>query len=220
MNFFNTVITKLTKLQTTFKSLYVAKSIGPWKYELNQVSIPFFKNSVKPCVNHPKKLIGTKYQMPAITVDNVILCEELGQLHCLRIQRGPATLPVEFQKTWAFPGGFIDYGKETAFDAVKRETLEETGLDVSNPIEAFTMSHPDRDPRQHCVSIVYVSFVDSKIPVNELCPIDKEEVPSLDWIPIDSSEDQFPFPFDHDEILKRVVGNLETYKLIHLASSR
>jgi len=57
---------------------------------------------------------------------------------------------------WALPGGFVDYG-ESFDDAAVREAKEETGLDVSLVRQFHTYSTPDRDPRQHTVSTVFIA---------------------------------------------------------------
>jgi 8-oxo-dGTP diphosphatase len=57
---------------------------------------------------------------------------------------------------WAIPGGFVDYG-ESMETAARREAQEETGLAVEL-VEQFQMySQPDRDPRQHTVSLVFIA---------------------------------------------------------------
>ncbi len=58
-------------------------------------------------------------------------------------------------KGWALPGGFIDYGEAPA-DAARREAKEETGLDVELTELLSVYGAPDRDPRQHNLSVVYV----------------------------------------------------------------
>ncbi|MCC7536389.1 MAG: AmmeMemoRadiSam system protein A [Deltaproteobacteria bacterium] len=56
---------------------------------------------------------------------------------------------------WALPGGFVDYG-ECVEDAARREAEEETGLDVSLLALLGVYSSPDRDPRLHTISTVFV----------------------------------------------------------------
>lgn len=57
---------------------------------------------------------------------------------------------------WAIPGGFVDYG-ESVEAAAQREAQEEIGLPV-NLIEQFQVySDPQRDPRQHTISIVFLA---------------------------------------------------------------
>lgn len=57
---------------------------------------------------------------------------------------------------WALPGGFIDYG-ERAEDAAIREAREETNLEVKIVDLLGVYSDPDRDPRGHTLSVVYVA---------------------------------------------------------------
>ena len=57
---------------------------------------------------------------------------------------------------WALPGGFVDYG-ESLEQAAVREAKEETGLDVTLTKQFHTYSSPDRDPRFHTISTVYIA---------------------------------------------------------------
>lgn len=178
-------------------ALYSSKLIGPWKYEMTKEQ----GNG-----NEPGKLYGTMFQLAALTVDNVILTKsQNGLFYVLRTKRGPKTLPAEFANTWAIPGGFLDYGKETLHAAAMRETQEETGITGLNPKEVFTVSDPDRDPRQHTVSVIYATVVDPQFInlMESFVPADKEEVTDVKWIPVNN--DNYEYPFDHKEIVDRVV---------------
>lgn len=57
---------------------------------------------------------------------------------------------------WALPGGFIEYG-ESLEEAAKREAKEETGLEVKNLRQFYTFSEPERDPRYHTISTVFIA---------------------------------------------------------------
>jgi len=94
---------------------------------------------------------------------------------------------------WAIPGGFINYG-ESAEDAAIREAKEETGLDITNLNLFGVFSDPQRDPRFHTLSIVFVADGRGKIhPGDDAL---KARVFYRDGLPED-------VVFDHREILKR-----------------
>lgn len=57
---------------------------------------------------------------------------------------------------WALPGGFVDVGERLEQAAV-REALEETNLHVTLTALLGCYSVPQRDPRGHTVSAVYVA---------------------------------------------------------------
>ena len=60
---------------------------------------------------------------------------------------------------WALPGGFVDYG-ESLEQAAVREAHEETGLDVRLIHQFKTYSDPDRDPRHHTITTVFIAAAD------------------------------------------------------------
>lgn len=57
---------------------------------------------------------------------------------------------------WALPGGFVDVG-ETVETAAIREAKEETCLNVTQLELLGVYSDPERDPRGHTVSVVYIA---------------------------------------------------------------
>ncbi len=87
------------------------------------------------------------YLNPLPTVDIIIEVDNQG---ILLINRK------NYPFGWAIPGGFVDYG-ESLEDAAVREAKEETGLDVKLVRQFHTYSRPDRDPRHHAISTVYIA---------------------------------------------------------------
>jgi len=134
----------------------------------------------KPCPH-----CGTKtesYLNPLPTVDIIIELEGRG---ILLINRK------NYPFGWAIPGGFVDYG-ESLEDAAMREAKEETGLEVKLLRQFHTYSKPERDPRHHTISTVYIA----KAYGTPLAADDAVEVGIF-------TEDVLPsrIAFDHREIL-------------------
>ena len=100
----------------------------------------------QPCP-HCGREVGV-YRNPTPTVDVVIAMPLKQGVGVVLIKR--ANPPFG----WALPGGFVDYG-ETCERAAVREMKEETGLDVTLTGLLGVYSDPDRDPRQHTMSVVY-----------------------------------------------------------------
>jgi ADP-ribose pyrophosphatase YjhB (NUDIX family) len=62
---------------------------------------------------------------------------------------------------WALPGGFVDYG-ESLESAAVREAKEETGLDVELVRQFHSYSDPERDPRHHTITTVFIAKAKGK----------------------------------------------------------
>lgn len=87
------------------------------------------------------------YKIPSITTDGIILKDK--QILLIKRKNEP------FKGKWALPGGFVEYGEKTE-DAVIREVSEETGLKTKIRTLAGVYSDPNRDPRGHIITIIYV----------------------------------------------------------------
>jgi 8-oxo-dGTP diphosphatase len=90
------------------------------------------------------------YRNPAPTVDIIVELRDRPDRPIILIERLHEPLG------WAIPGGFIDYG-EAAETAGKREAMEEIGLEIELVELLGVYSDPERDPRQHTMSVVYIA---------------------------------------------------------------
>jgi len=93
----------------------------------------------------------------------------------------------------ALPGGFVEVG-ERVEEAAVREMREETGLEVKLAGLLGVYSDPDRDPRFHVVSVVWVGDAEGEPKAGS----DAKEVKvfPLEEIPLEK------LVFDHAKILK------------------
>ena len=87
-----------------------------------------------------------KYRNPLPTVDIIIEIEDGVVL--IKRKNPPYR--------WALPGGFVDYG-ESLEQAAVREAKEETCLDVTLIRQFHAYSSPNRDPRHHTITVVYIA---------------------------------------------------------------
>lgn len=112
------------------------------------------------------------------------------------MQKGSKVLMVRrkkdpFSGMLALPGGYVNEG-ETAEDAMKREVLEETSLEVE-PIEILGVySDPARDPRRHTMTVAFVAII---IGGKEKAG---DDAAGLEWVEL---ADPGKLAFDHARIL-------------------
>lgn len=121
---------------------------------------------------------------PEVTVDLIIEMTDRPGRPIVLVRRGRPP------PGHAFPGGFVDIG-ETVEHAAQREAREETGLDVSLGELLGVYSDPERDPRGHTVTIVYVATASGE-------PMAGDDATD---ILVTDPEAAPPLAFDHGRIL-------------------
>lgn len=128
---------------------------------------------------------------PLLTVDIVVIFQ--GKIVLVRRRNPP------YQGCYALPGGFVEVG-ERVEDAAIREAGEETGLDVRLVRLLGVYSDPERDPRGHTVSIVYLAVGSGDLKAGS----DAESVGlfSIDGLPASLA-------FDHARILQDAAGEIK-----------
>lgn len=88
-----------------------------------------------------------KYKLIPLTTDAVVVKDN----KILLVKRKKAP----FKNFWALPGGFVNYGERTE-DACLRELKEETSINGIIKGLVGVYSDPNRDPRHHTISIIYI----------------------------------------------------------------
>ncbi len=126
------------------------------------------------------------YRNPTPTVDIIIELSDRRDRPIVLIER------LNPPYGWAIPGGFVDYG-ESVETAARREAAEETGLKVELLEQFYVYSSPDRDPRQHTLSMVFLATAIGD-------PKAGDDAKHLQWF------EPWQLPknlcFDHDRILQ------------------
>jgi len=109
----------------------------------------------------------------------------------LLIKRG--TPP--FKGKLAIPGGHLKYG-ETVEAAAKREILEETGLEIRIKCILGVYSDPERDPRGHRISVVFIAdYASGKLNAGD-------DAAGADWHSIcDLERIASQLAFDHGKVI-------------------
>lgn len=185
-------MSRLTKLEKALQEHFINQS-GKLKGHLRTCG-----GACDPDCEETRAALATPdYKNPLPTVDILILIPKPG----LVLLESPIVLIKRKNPPigWALPGGFIEEG-ETLGEAAVREAKEETGLTVELLEQFFTYSDPNRDPRRHTLSTVYLAVAtagelrgqDDAVEAREF---DIEAVPK-------------PVCFDHSQI----ISDFEVYR--------
>jgi len=128
------------------------------------------------------------YKSPKLTVDGIVLKD--GEILLVKRKKKP------FENMWALPGGFVNYGEKTENAAI-REMFEETGLKTKINHLVGVYSDPNRDPRGHTVSVVYL------LDVYEGRLKGGDDALEAKFFDLNNLPD---LSFDHENIIKDVMG--------------
>ena len=131
------------------------------------------------------------YPRPAVTADCIVMTRE-DEPKVLLIERGHEP----FKGCWAFPGGFMNMDETTEQCAI-RELEEETGLQITDIQQLGAYSKVDRDPRGRTITVAYLAFVDTPLPVKG-----QDDAAKAQWFSIKNLP---KLAFDHEEIMKDAI---------------
>lgn len=137
-----------------------------------------------------------EYARPALTTDCVVFGLDDEDLKVLLIQRD---LP-PYEGKWALPGGFVRVG-ESLDDSALRELREETGVSKVFLEQLYTFGEPDRDPREHIVTVAYYALVN----LIQHPPKADTDARNAAWFAMD---DIPQLAFDHQKILTSALDRL------------
>ena len=129
------------------------------------------------------------HRNPTPTVDTII--QKDSQILIVKRKNEP------FRGYFALPGGFVNDG-ETVEDACRRETKEETSLDIELVDILGVYSAPNRYPRGHIMSTVFIAKISQDNEKIEALAHDDAE--AIDWMNLEDV-DNTSFAFYHEKII-------------------
>ena len=129
------------------------------------------------------------YKNPTPTVDAII--QENSQILLVKRKKEP------FKGYLVLPGGFVNEG-ERVEDAAKREIKEETSLDIELIDILGVYSEPERDPRGHIMSTVFIGKISKSS--DKADAIAQDDAVAIEWLNFESV-DNTRIGFDHKKII-------------------
>ena len=106
-----------------------------------------------------------------------------------------------FKNKWAIPGGFVRED-ESLEEAVQRELLEETGIQLNYLEQLYSFGDPKRDPRQRIITVAYFGLVKSSLFQRLKASTDAADARwfNIKKLPV--------LAFDHGQILQKAIERL------------
>jgi len=137
-------------------------------------------------------------QPVTLTVDIVLLSSDQ---RILLIKR----LHWPFKDMWALPGGKLNPGSESLEEAAERELCEETSVQGIALKQFHTYSDPQRDPRGHFISTVYIAYLDAATVRVQA----GDDAKDAKWF---SLSDLPALAFDHGTIIRDVLVDADQHQ--------
>jgi 8-oxo-dGTP diphosphatase len=137
-----------------------------------------------------------RYRNPTPTVDTII--QRDSRILLVKRKNDP------FKGYLVLPGGFVNEG-ERVEDAAKRETKEETSLDIELLDILGVYSDPTRDPRGHMMSTVFIGKISSNN--DKVDAVAQDDAAAIEWISLEVIDTR-NVGFDH----KRIISDYKTWK--------
>lgn len=132
-----------------------------------------------------------------LTVDAVVFGYHQGVISILLVKRKFEP----FKGQWALPGGYV-LNYESLEQAVQRELIEETGVNINYLEQLYTFGTPERDPRGRTVSVAYVGLVQPSV-YTLSASTDAEEV---QWF---NMKELPQLSFDHNVIIQKAIQRIQ-----------
>ena len=137
-----------------------------------------------------------EYPRPMVTTDILVVSCVNSITYILLIKRRNNP----YRDFWAIPGGFVDEN-ESLIDAARRELHEETGIAMLDLEQFYTFGDPGRDPRGHCISVVFVCYVPNKIVLKA-----GDDAKCAKWFDINKLPS---LAFDHQQIINQFFNKVK-----------
>ncbi len=129
------------------------------------------------------------YKNPTPTVDAII--QKNSQILLVKRKKEP------FKGYLVLPGGFVNEG-ERVEDAAKREIKEETSLDIELIDILGVYSEPERDPRGHIMSTVFIGKISESS--DKADAMAGDDAAAIEWLNFEAV-DNTRIGFDHKKII-------------------
>ena len=140
-----------------------------------------------------------QHKNPIPTVDVII--EQDSRILMIRRKYEP------YKGSLALPGGFVNEG-ERIEDAARREAKEETSLNIGLKDILGVYSDPNRDPRGHLMSTVFVGIIPTDNNTNSMRASARDDAAKIEWVSLKDLE-SINLAFDH----RRILSDYKIWKL-------